>query len=114
MCVYMYACAGYLKEEIVISDGDSELHCDWWIEDLQLFSSDHTALKEEDLTANIINAAQGILKTQFPNVEGFQDTSSAENLKFRPVARDKRSVQILHTGISTYRFIHVHPVHRYS
>lgn len=65
MCVYMYACAGYPKEEIVISDGDSELHCDWWIEDLQLFSSDHTAVKDGDLTANIINAAQGILKHSF-------------------------------------------------
>ncbi len=83
---------------VVISDSDASPRCDWWIEDMVLFAADHMALKSGDLTANIINAAQTMLKTQFPSVQGFQDTALLDNLNVHPVMRDRRSVQILHTG----------------
>ena len=71
----------------------------WWIEDLKLHESDHVALNGgEELTENIINAAQAIMNMQFLNFCGFQDTALAHNLSFVPVSPDKPSIQILHTG----------------
>ena len=51
------------------------------------------------LTDTIINAAQSLISSQYPSVNGFQDTILGPNLLFKQVPADCRSVQILHTGV---------------
>ena len=55
----------------------------------------------KDLTDSIVNAAQALLKNQFPCYAGFQSTLLGEGLKFTPVDRRKKSVQILNTGMQS-------------
>ena len=87
-----------------------------WIEDLKLHESDHVALNGgEELTENIINAAQAIMNMQFLNFCGFQDTALAHNLNFVPVSPDKPSIQILHIGayLPTVTCLQLRHVYRY-
>ena len=75
---------------------------DYWIP-YQLYNCDRQSLEiGMDLTENVINAAQTILKNQF-GMGGFQDTALATYLKFVPISPSVVSVQILHTGRYTYR-----------
>ena len=83
----------------VLSDHDNTTSTDYWIKQLHLYTADYEALRAKEITGNIVNAAQSVLKTQFPLVQGMQDTVLAHHLKFRPVNPDKLSVQVLHTGI---------------
>ena len=92
-------CAHFVSERILISETDEDPQINWWIEYLSLHDQDELILQSgEELTDNIINAAQMLLSKQFPKVAGFQDTIFAHNLNFRAVSRNVPSVQILHTG----------------
>ncbi len=75
----------------------------WWIKALHLYDSDKAILQctNKDLTDSIVNAAQTLLKNQFPDYAGFQSTLLGEGLKFAPVNRKKKSVQILNTGMQS-------------
>ena len=89
-----------LKDEMVVSDSDPDPVYNWWIKALGLHKSDQDALRSGDeLTENVINAAQAILNSQFQQIYGFQDTALVHFLNFLPVSPDKPSVQILHTGV---------------
>ena len=71
----------------------------WWIKDLNLYEVDKEVLEgNEELTDNIINAAQRIMKQQFVQFVGFQNSLLGRNLTFKQVSRHARSIQILHTG----------------
>ena len=71
----------------------------WWLRHLNLTSHDHQCLRDGiDLSDVVINSAQGLLKQQFPNMFGFQNTLLGEKLKFKPFCSTASSVQILHTG----------------
>ena len=73
---------------------------DWWIKDLKLRESDRLVLLNgSDLNDSIINAAQHLLKSQFSEIEGFQNTILAHNLKFKPTSSRKLGIQILHAGM---------------
>ena len=77
----------------------------WWIEALGLYDSDkEVLLSQSELTDNIINAAQILLRAQFPSVGGFQNTLLGNKLQFKPVSKETSSIQIHHTGID---FIHL-------
>lgn len=81
---------------------DSDCDPEWWVESLGLFREDQIIIPMgKDLTSNIINAAQKAMCNQFTDVCGFQNiTSPDDDVKnFHPVAPDKRSVQILHSGM---------------
>ena len=84
---------------IILSDYESDCSTDYWIKQLiYLHPSDHEALCTKEVTGNIINAAQSLLKKQFPLVQGLQDTALAHHLKFCPIKPDELSVQVLHIG----------------
>ena len=71
----------------------------WWIKSLNLNEEDKTrSLGNEELTDNIVNAAQALLSAQFQHIGGFQNTLLGYNLNFKSVDRNCSSVQILHTG----------------
>ena len=73
---------------------------DWWIKDLKLRESDrHILLNGSDLNDSIINAAQNLLKSQFSEIEGFQNTILAHNLKFKPTSSRTLVIKILHAGM---------------
>ena len=78
---------------------ESNVDDQWWLRHLNLKLRDHQCLCQgKDLSDIIINAAQGLLKQQFPNLFGFQNTLFRKNLSFHPVPSDVHCVQILHTG----------------
>lgn len=84
---------------ISISDSDPDINVKWWIKSLKLNEEDKKRLLgNEEITDNIVNAAQELLSTQFQHIGGFQDTLYAYNLKFKAVDRNCSSVQIIHTG----------------
>lgn len=61
------------SEPIVVSDNDPDPEFDWWIEDLFLNQRDREVLQTgEKLTDNIINAAQILMREQYPNLKGFK------------------------------------------
>ena len=71
----------------------------WWIERLRLYHEDRLYLaKGMDVTDNVINAAQKILRRQYAEITGFQDTILGPKLLFKEVPMTQKSVQILHTG----------------
>ena len=73
---------------------------DWWMKELNLRESNRLILLNgSDLNDNIINAAQRLLKSQFSEIEGFQNTILAHNLKFKPTSSRTLSIQILHAGM---------------
>ena len=90
------------SEPIVVSDNDPDLDIDWWIQDLFLNQRDREVLQTgEELSDNIINAAQTLLSEQYPNLKGFQNTCLGHHLDSKPISRCIPSVQILHTGLYT-------------
>ena len=103
----VYLLLGFsVPEVIVLSDSDPDPVCEWWIEDLNLYSVDYEVLiYGKELNDSLINAAQVLLDAQFPNIEGFQNTIWGHNLDFKPVTSCKPSVQILHTGMLHINFL---------
>ena len=81
-----------------MSDHEDSTSTDYWIKELHLYANDYKALQTKEITGNIVNAAQSMLKRQFPLFQGLQDTVLAHHLKFRPIEPNKLSVQVLHTG----------------
>ena len=70
-------------ERILISDSDEDPLFSWWREELWLHKRDKVIyLSGEDLTDNIINAAQKLLNKKFPEIVGFQDTILALKFNF--------------------------------
>ena len=65
-------------------------------------------MSDRELTDNIINASQYLLSQQFPQMAGLLDTVLGRNLNFKHIDYDLSSVQILHTGILLYVYLHVH------
>lgn len=83
------------------SDGSCSSSSSCWLRELNLSKREkHILSSSKPLNANLINAAQGILSSQFPEVEGFQDTALSQNIfRLCPVPPNKKSVQIMHTGM---------------
>ena len=80
---------------------------DWWIRSLKLQKSDRVLLLNgSDLNDNLINAAHCLLRSQFSDIEGFQNTILAHNLKFQPVSNSKMGIQILHAGMYVHMYMH--------
>lgn len=70
----------------------------WWIKELYLYESDRDTLFEDvELSDAVINAAQTLLKAHY-DIAGFQNTLLGDRLKFRPISRYSKSVQIMNTG----------------
>lgn len=88
------------NEVVVLTDPmcEDSTTTDYWIRKLNLYTTDYEALQTKEITGNIVNAAQSLLKKQFPLVQGFQDTVLAHHLKFCPIKPGELSVQVLHTG----------------
>ena len=75
--------------------------CNWWIKSLNLHTEDEMSLEEgQDLTDNVINAAQVLAHRKFPQFSGFQNTVLGIKLMFKQASKDRPTVQILHTGMS--------------
>ena len=89
---------------IVVSDDDSNTEDNtWWIKELFLYESDRaTLLNDVELSDAVIHAAQRLLKTQYPYIRGLQSPLYSQGLKFRPISRTDKSVQILNTGTCMY------------
>ena len=90
---------------IILSEYEPKCSSDYWIEQLHLYGSDYEALQTKEITENIVNAAQSLLKQKFPLVQGLQDTVLAHHLKFCQIKPDELSVQVLHTGNGLYNWI---------
>jgi len=72
---------------------------DWWIKTLKLTESDRALLLNgSDLNDKLINAAHCLLRSQFSELQGFQNPILAHHLKFQPVSNTTLCVQILHAG----------------
>ena len=94
-----YAVVESDSDPCVIDDDSPDPVTSWWIKDLGLHESDRQVLQSRnELTDNIINAAQSILARQFPYFEGFQSTSNIHYLNFKEIPSNKKMLQILHTG----------------
>ena len=90
-----------VDEPLVVLDSDSDPEINWWIEAFGLHESDkEISLLQRDFTDNITNAAQILLRAQFPSIGGFQNTLLGNKLQFNPISRDISSIQIHHTGIN--------------
>ena len=101
-------CGSSVDEPCIVSDNDSDVMINWWIEALGLYQSDkEVLLSQRELTDSIINAAQILLSTQFPSIGGFQNTLLGNKLQFKPVSREISSIQIHHTGRLYTLIIHV-------
>ena len=75
----------------------------WWLRNLHLRVEGRTILEEgKDLNDTIINAAQTLLKTYYPNIGGFQNTLLGQRLQFKEQDPGVQSVQILHTGLQLH------------
>ena len=69
------------------------------IKNLQLFKSDQDVLIHgKELTDALIDAAQNLLRKNYPRINGLQPPSLAPLLQFNPTPT--RAVQIHHTGKS--------------
>ena len=83
---------------VEVSDSDPD-PVNLWIQNLNLYDCDLQSLQpNKDVTENVINASQKLLKDQF-GICGFQNTALAHSLKFSRAPTDKLCVQVLHTGI---------------
>ncbi|XP_019851198.1 PREDICTED: uncharacterized protein LOC109581489 isoform X17 [Amphimedon queenslandica] len=70
----------------------------WWIKDLKLYNADKESLKSTvPLTDNIINAAQVLLKLQYPHISGWQDTLLEKKMNF-DVISSYPAIQLLFVG----------------
>ena len=89
----------FVDAYIVVTDSHPDPCIAWWIKELNLSEADReTLIGNDELTDNIINAAQRIMKDQFLQFIGFQNTILGVNLRFKRVSRLSKSIQILHTG----------------
>ena len=76
----------------------------YWIQSLDLFEVDLKTLENgRDVTENIINASQTVLKMQF-KVQGFQRISETQSSQCKSMS--DASIQIHHTGIYIYIYIY--------
>ena len=90
-------CFSFLLDIYLADESDH-----WWQKSLNLKFSDHNCIVQGFmLQDSIINAAQGILKKQFPFKGGFQSTLNGQRRRklFDTLPFDSHSIQILHTGI---------------
>lgn len=72
----------------------------WWIKKLFLSVSDREKLTSgSELNDAVINAAQLLLKKQFPQISGFQNTLYGSNLGFKALSVNSDSVQVIHDGM---------------
>ena len=86
---FTYEQVGSDDEPIVVSDSDPDPLINWWIEALGLYDTDKKILlSHSELTDSIINAAQILLRAQFPSISGFQNTLFGSKLRFKPVSRE--------------------------
>ena len=80
----------------------------WWIKELNLYMADKECIENgSEVSDNVINAAQTLLKHQFPHILGFQNTLLGYSVKFLSIS-NVPAVQILHTGtciISSIDFV---------
>ena len=84
---------------VLVTDDHPDPCIAWWVQELNLYEVDReTLIGNEELTDNIVNAAQRIMKDQFSQFIGFQNSILGINLKFKRVSRLEKSIQILHTG----------------
>ena len=60
------------NEVLILSEYEPKCSSDYWIEQLHLYGSDYEALQTKEVTGNIVNAAQSLLKQKFPLVKGFK------------------------------------------
>ena len=68
----------------------------WWIKELNLYMADKECIENgSEVSDNVINAAQTLLKHQFPHILGFQNTLLG--VKFLSIS-NVPAVQILHTS----------------
>ena len=108
----MYILYSDSKCVVEISDSDPD-PVNFWIQNLNLYECDLQSLQpNKDVTENVINASQKLLKEQF-GIYGFQNTALAHSLKFARAPTDKLCVQVLHTGtdINLLLFLAVTQVH---
>ena len=74
----------------------------WWLQHFQLASADlDRLLTGQELTDAIMNAAQKMFQSQFPDCQSLQDVTLGTLLMFAPLPRTQvgiPAVQILHTG----------------
>ena len=88
---FIYLCCHWLFWIAELSDL-------WWIRELNLYMSDKDCLENgSEVTDNIINAAQILLKHQFHHIAGFQNTLLGYHLQFVSIS-SLPAIQILHTG----------------
>ena len=93
------------SECVVVSDSDPDPN--FWIQKLDLFEFDlKTLQKGMDITGNIVNAAQMVLKLQF-EVQGLQSTTRSQSLLCNSVPHGVFSIQILYTGMEYILFLEV-------
>ena len=70
----------------------------WWIKEHNLYIADKECIENgSEVSDNVINAAQTLLKHQFPHILGFQNTLLGYSVKFLSIS-NVPAVQILHTG----------------
>ena len=91
-----HGCGSSVDEPCIVSDNDSDVMINWWIEALGLSQSDKEVLSSQ--RESIINAAQILLSAQFPSIGGFQNTLLGNKLQFKPASREILSIQIHHIG----------------
>ena len=78
-------------------DSDGSFSQNWWVETLHLADTDrHALLSGGELSDAVINAAQKMLATQYPNISGLQDTNRGRRLMFSSSPRN--CIQIFHIG----------------
>ena len=83
---------------MVVSDSDPDPV--YWIQKLDLYDSDLHCLEElMDVTENVMNASQMVLKSQFKEIGGLLTIAHAQSLLCDKTPEDVLCVQILHTGI---------------
>ena len=84
----------FIDSPIVVNNAPSPV-VHWWVKELNLFEVDKDIFSQEaELPALIINAAQALIKKQYPHVTGLQDVSRGQFLEFDDIGKD--GVQILH------------------
>lgn len=70
----------------------------WWIRELDLYEEDKRQMEKGcKLSDKIINAVHTLLRQQFKNITGFQNSLLGNNLKFNPV-KSLPTLQIIYTG----------------
>lgn len=72
----------------------------WWVKRLCLKVTDRDAITfGMELDDAVINAAQTLLKEQFPGMTGLQNTLYGSRLGFEALSVSSNSVQVIHDGM---------------